>query len=127
MNDDAEIVLNLHRAWKAAFEARALDALAELYADETQFYGSTRAFYATPAGVRDYFAALPAPIVGADFAAPYVLRLGDDALVASGEVSFWIERDGQRVEAPFRITHVLARRDGRWKIAAHHASPQPAA
>lgn len=117
----------VQRAWKEAFEARDLAALSALYTDETAFYGSTAAFYTTPAGVRAYFDVLPASYTRADYAVPHIVRLGPDAMAATGEVMFYTEQDGLLTERPFRMTHVLVRADGRWRIATHHASPRPSA
>ncbi len=116
----------VQRAWKKAFEARDLAALSALYTNQTAFYGSTAAFYTTPAGVRAYFEVLPASYTRADYAIPHVVRLAPNAMAATGEVMFYTEQDGVVTERPFRMTHVLVRSEGCWKIATHHASPRPA-
>ncbi len=127
MTDDwTQAAIDVQLAWKAAFEARDLDRLTALYSEDTAFYGSTRAFYTTPRGVRTYFEILPASFVRSDYAVPHVVRLGTDAMAATGEVTFYTRDDGTLTERPFRMTHVLVRKDGRWKIATHHASPCPA-
>lgn len=115
----------MQRAWKDAFEAREFDKLADLYADKTAFYGSTRAFYTTPQGVREYFRVLPPNFVRSEYEVPHIVRLGDNAMAATGEVMFYTIDDGKLTERPFRMTHVLVRDDGKWKIATHHASPRP--
>ena len=120
-------VVALQGVWKAAFDSRRFDDLAALYAKDTAFCGSTRTLYETPAGVREYFRALPANVVRADFAGPHIVRLGEDALAATGEVTFYALDDGKLSERPYRMTHVLVREDGQWKIATHHASPRPPA
>ena len=126
MTDDwTQAAIDVQKAWKAAFEARDLDRLSALYSEETAFYGSTRAFYTTPDGVRTYFEILPANYVRSDYAVPHVVRLGDDAMAATGEVTFYTRDEGVLTERPFRMTHVLVRKDGTWKIATHHASPRP--
>lgn len=117
----------VQRAWKQAFEARDLIRLSALYTDETAFYGSTAEFHTTPAGVRSYFEVLPPSYTRADYAVPHIVRLGADAMAATGEVMFYTEQDGVVTERPFRMTHVLVRAGGRWKIATHHASPRPPA
>ena len=116
----------VQKAWTKAFEARDLAALSGLYAEDTAFYGSTAEFYATPAGVRTYFEILPPSYKRCDYAAPHVVRLGDNAMAATGEVMFYREEaDGTVTGLPFRMTHVLVRQGGEWKIATHHASPRP--
>jgi hypothetical protein len=121
MDDWRDDAVALQREWAECFAARDPDRLAALYAEETAFYGSTADFHTTPAGVRSYFAGLPAGFTSAEFAPPHIVRLGADAMAASGEVVFRF--DGKPI--PYRMTHVLVRRDGVWKIATHHASPRP--
>ncbi|HEU0118194.1 MAG TPA: nuclear transport factor 2 family protein [Alphaproteobacteria bacterium] len=126
MDEDwAAAAVNVQRAWKDAFEARDLDKLCALYAEETAFYGSTADFYTTPAGVRAYFEKLPSSFSRSDYRIPHIVTLSPDAMAATGEVIFYTEQDGIVEPHPFRMTHVLVRKDGQWKIATHHASPQP--
>jgi ketosteroid isomerase-like protein len=126
MDEDwTQIAVDVQTEWKRAFEAREFDKLAALYAENTAFYGSTRAFYSTPAGVREYFRVLPPHFVRADYARPHIVRLGDNAMAATGQVLFYTLDDGTLTERPFRMTHVLVRENGTWKIATHHASPRP--
>jgi uncharacterized protein (TIGR02246 family) len=126
MNDDwTQAAVDVQKAWSQAFAARDLEALSGLYADETAFYGSTRQFYSSPAGVRTYFEILPAHFTRSDYAVPHVVRLGEGAMAATGEVMFYTEENGIETERPFRMTHVLVRRGDAWKIATHHASPRP--
>ena len=117
--------IKVQRAWKAAFETRDLTRLSALYTDQTAFYGSTAEFYTTPEGVRTYFELLPASFTRSDYAVPHIVRLGPDAMAATGEVTFYTEENGIVTPRPFRMTHVLVRSGGRWKIATHHASPRP--
>ncbi|WP_158803744.1 MULTISPECIES: nuclear transport factor 2 family protein [unclassified Acidisoma] len=127
MSDDwVQAAVEVQKEWKAAFEARDLQRLGDLYAEKTAFYGSTAAFYDTPDGVRTYFTLLPPSYKRCEYAVPNIVRLGPEAMGATGEVMFYREDDGKEVELPFRMTHVLVREKGRWKIATHHASPRPA-
>ena len=121
---DAAVAVQL--AWKQAFEARDLERLASQYADHTAFYGSTAEFYTSPEGVRRYFATLSPAFTRVDYATPHVVVLGPQAMAATGEVMFYTEENGVVTQRPYRMTHVLLRVDGAWKIATHHASPRPA-
>jgi uncharacterized protein (TIGR02246 family) len=127
MRDEwVDAAVALQQAWTRAFEARDLVALSGLYAEETQFYGSTATFYTSPAGVRTYFEILPPSYKRSKYAVPHIVRLSDDAMAATGEVMFYREEaDGTVTELPFRMTHVLVRQGDDWKIATHHASPRP--
>ncbi len=120
-----DLVVAMQREWKSAFERRDWDALAALYAPRTAFYGSTATFYATPAGVRRYFELLPPSYFRADYAVPDVMRLADDVIAATGEVMFFTRDDAGVAEHSYRMTHVLCREQGEWRIATHHASPRP--
>lgn len=128
MNDrpvDTEAAVDVQRAWAEAFAVRDLDRLISLYADQTAFYGSTAAFYTTREGVRTYFELLPERFTAAEYQIPHIVRLSDDAVAATGEVTFYSTEGGKTAAIPYRMTHVLVRRDGMWKIATHHASPRP--
>lgn len=123
--DLTAIAVAVQREWKDAFETRNLPRLSGLYADETAFYGSTATLYTDPAGVRTYFNVLPPSYVRADYDTPHVVALGTDALAATGEVTFYTSGPDGLTALPYRMTHVLVRSAGRWKIATHHASPMP--
>jgi uncharacterized protein (TIGR02246 family) len=112
--------------WSDAFEKRDLDRLVALYAPQTAFWGSTNDLHTDPEGVRSYFLELPLTYKRSQYEVPHIVRLGPDAFAASGNVAFIREVDGKNVELPYRMTHVLVRREGAWKIATHHASPQVA-
>ena len=122
-----EAAMAVQQQWTDAFRARDFDRLVALYAADTQFLGSTQAFHTTPEGVREYFRVLPSYFVDCDYAIPNVIALGEDALTATGDVIFYTTENGPgtRTERPFRMTHVLVRQAGQWKIATHHASPRP--
>jgi uncharacterized protein (TIGR02246 family) len=112
-------------AWSDAFEKRDIDRLVALYAPDATFWGSTNDLHTDADGVRSYFADLSPTYKRSRYEAPHVLRLAPDVLAASGYVVFVREVDGKDVQLPYRMTHVLVRREGAWKIAIHHASPQP--
>lgn len=109
--------------WSDAFEKRDLDRLVALYAPQTAFWGSTNDLHTDLEGVRSYFLDLPLTYKRSYYDVPHIVRLGPDALAASGTVVFIKEVDGNDVQLHFRMTHVLVRRHGVWRIAAHHASP----
>lgn len=127
MNEDlVGVAKAVQREWKAAFERRDLATLCALYTTDTAFYGSTAAFYDTPDGVREYFTILPRSYKRCEYQTPHVVKLSEDAIAATGEVTFFREEEGKEIALPFRMTHVLVRERDRWRIATHHASPRPA-
>src|SRR3546814_9341172 len=106
---DTEAAVAVQRAWAEAFAARDLDRLISLYADQTAFYGSTAAFYTTPEGVRTYFELLPGRFTAAEYQIPHLVQLGDDAVAATGEVTFYSTEGGKTAELPFPMTHEVGR------------------
>jgi uncharacterized protein (TIGR02246 family) len=110
--------------WSDAFEKRDIDRLVALYAAQTAFWGSTNDLLTDPDSVRSYFVNLPPTYKQSHYEVPHVVRLGPDAFAASVNVVFTREIDGKVVQLPYRMTQVLVRREGGWKIATHHASPQ---
>ncbi|MCJ9728677.1 nuclear transport factor 2 family protein [Bradyrhizobium sp. PRIMUS42] len=126
MEDEYATATAVQSAWADAFEKRDLDRLISLYSPQTAFWGSTNDLHTDPEGVRRYFTNLPPSYKRSLYARPHVLRLNEDVIVASVNVVFIREIDGKDVELPYRMTHVLVRQKGVWKIATHHASPQVA-
>ncbi len=126
--DDATrlaVAVAAQAAWTAAFAARDVAALADLYAPRVQFWGSTATLYLSREGVAAYFVALPPGYRRSIFAPPDVLAIGPDAFSASGTVIFVREDAEGEVELAFRMTQVFARAGGRWTIVVHHASAVP--
>ena len=51
---------------------------------------------------------------------PEVSEVAPDIVVTGGHVDF---ADGDQ-PSPYRMTWVLVRQDGNWRIAQHHGSPR---
>ena len=51
--------------------------------------------------------------------------LSDDAVVVAGFYDSSLLQDGKAVTSPARFSMVIVKRDGIWRIAHHHSSPQP--
>lgn len=104
-----------------AFRKLDAEALASLYSKNAFFFGSKSSLYRGNAGVADYFNALPR------WSSPTV-QFTDlvTAPVNSGLINFaatacFVVSEG----APplsVKITWVIAREDGDWKIVSHHVS-----
>ena len=126
--DNTELVaaaVAVQAAWTQAFVSRNLVALSNLYTPAVQFWGSTADLYLSREGVVEYFVKLPSSYKRSIFSLPEVLALGPDAFCASGNVVFVREDNEGSVNLPFRMTQVLTREAGEWRIALHHASPVP--
>ena len=107
--------------WSASFNKLDADALASLYSKHAFFFGSNPSLYRGNEGVAAYFNALPrwsSPTV--QFTDIRTAAVGADLINFAGTASFFI-REG---EPPLsvKITWVIAREDGDWKIVSHHVS-----
>ncbi len=118
MNDEARIAGVLRTRWAQAFAARDLDGLAALYAPDVLFFGSTPELFRGHEGVRAYFARLPPEVALEAFEEPELVRVAPGVFATAG---FWRFRFGAQ-HARFRLTWVVALRDGGWVIAQHHAA-----
>ena len=105
--------------WSAAFARLDADALSSLYSTHALFYGSNPALYRGRDGVKSYFAGLPrwksSSVRITDVTTSAV---GNDLVNMAGSANFTF--DGQALTV--KITWVIVREDGDWKIVSHHVS-----
>jgi uncharacterized protein (TIGR02246 family) len=111
---------SLLKQWVEAFNSHDLDRHAMLYTEDATLFGSVDELQVGRESVRSYFGRRGAGVRVKDYPMPRVTALGPDLLVTAGHVDF---ADGD-APVPYRMTWVLARRDGNWKIAQHHGSPR---
>jgi uncharacterized protein (TIGR02246 family) len=115
--------------WGEAFNKMDADALAALYSEKTLLYGSTPPLYKGREGVKTYLNSLPrwkGP--KAEFSDLNAVAIGSDVINVAGTAAFTVAENAP--PAVFRLTQVLIREDGDWKIVSHHVSrvsPPPAA
>ena len=125
--DPAEqAVSSIIEKWSASFTKLDADALASLYSTNALFFGSTPPLYKGKEGVAAYFNALPrwkSPTV--QFTDLAVTPIGSDVINVAGTASFVVSETAPPVS--FRLTWVIIREDGDWKIVSHHVSPKAAA
>jgi ketosteroid isomerase-like protein len=119
---DASVLLKAVQVrWSGAFERGAWDDLAAMYSQDAQFFGGKPDLYFGVQEIRRYFGAV-APGAKALFQeGESAVRLAEDMVLYSGYVDFQRE---SRVRM-HRLSWLLAKVDGHWKIRAHHASPVP--
>jgi uncharacterized protein (TIGR02246 family) len=121
MSEADEIVSAIMAKWSAGFSRLDAKALASLYSKNAFFFGSNPTLYRGREGVAAYFNGLPrwrSPSVRfSDLCAAHV---SPDAINMAGTASFFLD-DG---EPPLsvKITWVIVREDGDWKIGSHHVS-----
>ena len=105
--------------WSAAFAKLNSDALSSLYSTHALFYGSNPTLYRGREGVKSYFAALPRwKSNSVRFTDVATSAAGADVVNMAGTANFAF--DGQTLTV--KITWVIIREDGDWKIVNHHVS-----
>ena len=105
--------------WSAAFNKLDAKALASLYSKHAFLFGSNPNLYRGRDGVAAYFNGLPrwkSPT--AQFTDLVTAPVGADVINVAGTVSFVFDERTLSV----KITWVIAREDGEWKIVSHHVS-----
>jgi ketosteroid isomerase-like protein len=116
-----DIVSGIMAKWVAGFSKLDADALALLYSRHAFFFGSNPRLYRGRDGVAAYFNALPrwdSPSVSfTDVATAFV---NPDLINVAGTASFVVGEGAPLLSV--KITWVIAREGGEWKIASHHVS-----
>ena len=116
-----DIVSAILAKWSAGFTKLDAGALASLYSKSAFFYGSNPTLYRGREGIAAYFNGLPrwrSPTV--QFSDVTTALVGSDVINMAGTASFFLG-DG---EPPLsvKISWVIVREDGDWKIVSHHVS-----
>jgi uncharacterized protein (TIGR02246 family) len=118
-----EIVSGIIKRWSASFNKLDAKALASLYSKNAFFFGSNPTLYRGHEGVAAYFNALPrwsSPTV--QFTDVRTAQVNPDLINFAGTASFLIDEGAPPLSV--KISWVIAREDGNWKIASHHVSPK---
>jgi uncharacterized protein (TIGR02246 family) len=116
-----EIVHGLIEKWSVAFGKLDAQALASLYSKNAFFFGSNPSLYRGQDGVAAYFSALPrwrSPTV--QFSDVVTAPVGPEMINVAGTASFVVDEGALSLSV--KISWVIAREDGGWKIASHHVS-----
>jgi len=118
-----DIVSGIIERWAAAFSKLDAEALASLYSRDAFFFGSNPSLYRGNGndGVVAYFKALPrwsSPTV--QFTDVVTAEVRPDLINFAGIASFVVGEDAPPLSV--KITWVIAREDGDWKIVSHHVS-----
>ncbi len=118
-----KIAADVQAKWAAAFAKLDADALSSLYSRHGFLYGSNPNLYRGKDGARAYFSGLPRwqsqSVVFTDIVTEAV---GTDVVSMAGTANFVFDRDTLTV----KITWVIVREDGGWKILSHHVSSKAA-
>jgi uncharacterized protein (TIGR02246 family) len=116
-----ETVSGIIEKWSVAFNKLDAEALASLYSENAFFFGSNPALYRGKDGVASYFKALPrwtSPTV--EFTDMVVASAGSDLINFAATAVFVFSADTPTLLV--KITWVIVRKDGGWKIVSHHVS-----
>ena len=111
---------SLHEQWIAAFNAHDLDTHLALYTDDATLFGAVPELKIGRAAIRDYFGGRGPKVHVAKYPMPHIVMLDDDVEATAAHVEF---ADGD-TPMPYRVTWVLVKKNGDWKIAQHHGSPR---
>jgi ketosteroid isomerase-like protein len=114
-----DIVSGIMGKWAAAFSKLDASALASLYSRNAFFFGSNPNLYRGHDGVTAYFAGLPrwsSPSV--QFTDVKTAQATPDVINVAGTASFVVDAEPLVV----KISWVIVREDGDWKIVSHHVS-----
>lgn len=122
MQDDVDVIVSAIMAkWSAGFATLDAASLAALYSRNAFFFGSNPTLYRGRDGVAAYFNGLPrfrAPSVR--FSEVTSAMVGPDVVNMAAIFSF--DLAGERPPLAVKMSWVIVREDGDWKIANHHAS-----
>jgi uncharacterized protein (TIGR02246 family) len=122
MSSEADAIVSAIIAkWCAGFATLDAAALSSLYARTAFFFGSNPKLYRGRAGVADYFNGLPRwRRPSAEFSDVSAAQAGPDLINMAATVSF--DLGGERPDLAVKMSWVIIREDGDWKIVNHHAS-----
>jgi uncharacterized protein (TIGR02246 family) len=110
----------LHAQWVEAFNSHNLDRHMELYTEDAMLFGAFDELQDGRNAIRDYFGKRPPGTRVKSYPMPRARQVSADVTITAGHVDF---ADGDQ-PSPYRMTWVLVRRDGNWRIAQHHGSPR---
>jgi uncharacterized protein (TIGR02246 family) len=116
-----DTVSGIIEKWSAAFNKLDAQALASLYSKNAFFFGSRSSLYRGKDGVAAYFNGLPrwsSPAV--EFTDRAAAQVSSDLINFAAMASFDVGKDNPPLSV--KITWVIAREDGDWKIVSHHVS-----
>ena len=113
-------VESLHAQWVAAFNAHDLDRHMALYTEDAMLFGAFDELQEGRDAIRVYFGKRGPDEVVKSYPLPKVRQVSADVAITAGHVDF---ADGDKPD-PYRMTWVLVRREGNWRIVQHHGSPR---
>ena len=112
--------------WATTFSANDPDELTKVYWPDAIVFGTNSpAMFEGTDAILKFFARLKGSGFKNVIGERRTIVLSDDAVVVAGFYDSSLLQDGKPVTTPARFSMVIVRRDGVWRIAHHHSSPQP--
>jgi len=116
-----DTVSGIIEKWAAGFSRLDAGALASLYSKSAFFFGSNPKLYRGRDGVAAYFNTLPRwKSSTVQFTDVRTAQVSPDLINVGGTASFVVDEGALTLSV--KITWVIAREDGDWKIVSHHVS-----
>jgi uncharacterized protein (TIGR02246 family) len=117
-----QIVHGVIDRWSAAFERLDAEALSSLYSKNVFFFGSNPNLYRGRDGVAAYFNGLPRwTSQRVELSEVRTAQVSPDLINMAAVASFFLD-GAEAASLSVKITWVIVREDGDWKIASHHVS-----
>jgi uncharacterized protein (TIGR02246 family) len=123
-----EDAMSVIEKWAKAFNDSDVDGIVSLYAPDALFFGTgSQTLVTKTEDVRKYFeqALLTNRPKNASLGEHSVMLLSDSTVVVTGLDFAGGTRDGKPYGTVGRISFVVAKRDGSWKIVHFHRSAKP--
>lgn len=117
-----DIASDIMSRWADTFSQFDPEAQASLYSKHALFFGSNPTLYRGRDGVKAYFEALPKWDSRAVRFTDVSTAQVNPELINFAAIA-WFDVDGAP-RLSVKITWVMAREDGDWKIVSHHVSPK---
>ena len=125
MSATDDIVSGIMTKWATNFAAFDADAQASLYSKNALFYGSKPTLYRGQDGVASYFNGLQKwRSREVQFSDMVAVPAGADVINVAGIANFVVDEGATTLSV--KITWVIVREDGNWKIVSHHVSSRGA-
>ena len=125
MSATDDIVFGIMAKWADNFSKFDAEAQASLYSKNALFFGSKPTLYRGRDGVASYFNGLQKwRSRDVQFTDVVVVPAGADVINVAGIANFVIDEGVTNLSV--KITWVIVREDGYWKIVSHHVSSRGA-
>lgn len=120
--------LSVVQDWINALNRSDLNGVIAPFASDASFFGtSTQTLITSSEGIREYFEVVFEEYVplSVELGRVTVSELSANSAVLTGYDKWKITIDGKPAEAIGRLSIVVARRDGQWRIMSFHRSAMP--